>query len=127
MSDVTTNQSIVLTNEGGMMDIEELITECYNIPENDAKLAKGGTTNEWAIARKAIDEAIFKAGIEEGARLTVDDTLDVGKQLGRVEVVEWLKEENDKNSQVLDGSFIIAKMNAERWQAKLKEWNIEKT
>ena len=40
------------------------------------------------------------------------------------EVVEWLKEENDKNPQVLDGSFLIAKLNPKRWQAKLKEWGL---
>jgi len=50
-------------------------------------------------------EISFKAGIEE--------------------VVEWLKQENDKNPRVLDGSFIIAKLNQERWQAKLKEWEID--
>ncbi|KKN73831.1 hypothetical protein LCGC14_0396330 [marine sediment metagenome] len=44
---------------------------------------------------------------------------------GIKEVVDWLKEENDKNPQVLDGSYIIAKMNHKRWQVKLKEWEIE--
>ena len=50
---------------------------------------------------------------------------DAGRAQGRKDMVKWIKEENDKNSQVLDGSFIIAKMNPERWQAQLKEWGIE--
>ena len=46
-------------------------------------------------------------------------------KMGIQEVVEWLREENDRHSQVLNGSFIIAKMDIDRWQAKLKEWGID--
>ena len=53
------------------------------------------------------------------------DGYDKGKKAGIKEVVEWIKQENDKHLQVLDGSFIIAKLDADRWFAKLKEWGID--
>ncbi len=41
--------------------------------------------------------------------------------------MDWLKEENDKNPQVLDGSFIIVKLNPGRWKAKLVELELSRT
>ena len=35
--------------------------------------------------------------------------------------IEWIEQENDKNSQVIDGSFIIVKLNPDRWAARKKE------
>ena len=51
--------------------------------------------------------------------------VEISYRAGIKEVVDWLMQENDKNSRILDGSFIIAKLNKERWQAKLKEWGID--
>ena len=55
----------------------------------------------------------------------LDAIVNTERKAGIKEVVDWLKQENDKNPTVLDGSFIIAKINSARWQAKFKEWGIK--
>ena len=48
------------------MDMDKRITECYHISENDAKLAeKKGTSQEWAVVRRLVDRAIYKAGYKQ--------------------------------------------------------------
>ena len=84
------------------------------------------TINRWLKAQAEITGDIaFKAGFKESLDTVVATReYDEGKIDGIKEVVDWLKDENDKHSQVIDGSFIIAKMDAERWQSKLKEWGL---
>lgn len=91
--------------------VEKKISECYKISENDVEIAD---TKEWAVARRAIDVAIFKAGQGESAgkiEKAKERGLETGKVLGRKEVVEWMME---NYPEVCDNHL----------QAKLKEWEL---
>lgn len=107
------------------MDMKERITECYNIPENDKE-----TENSEAVARTLIDEAIYKAGrdsfLDDVGNATIP--LEAALLVGRREVVELLMTTVDYECEDEDGSPTISFWFAPKeWQAKLKEWNIEKT
>jgi len=60
----------------------------------------------------------MKAEVMEMVAYAFED----GKKAGREEVLEWLQKETSKCPLYNDGSFIIAKMRPDKWQAKLKEW-----
>ena len=65
----------------------------------------------YALEKQA--EISFKAGMEYGVKRGVDESLDVGKQLGRVEVVEAIEK------------YGVMYRGNPWWDKKLKKWGIK--
>ena len=124
------------------MDMQERITECYNIPENDKAIGEGKTC---ATARTAIDEAIFKAGQREPfdkdeliieMHREYEAKLNLKKQAGIREVVEWIMEQGVTECpevQNISGdrwgvsydAAILFNIRQELWQAQKKLWGVD--
>ena len=95
----------------------------------DFRTAYSGHVAEYRSIAKAQAETSFKAGYMLGTKDTLETDVPFAKQEVRKEVVEWI----DKNLEpywrsvsTTKHDYYITLSLADTWQAKLKEWGIEK-
>ena len=67
------------------------------------------------------DSKLFNAIAEAQA----ERAFPLGKKEGRREVVEWVKKESSLWDKGYPFTEVVRVMNEQRWQAKLKEWEVE--
>ena len=103
------------------MKIEDTVMSDEQLEENVRKDYK----NFRVVDESGYNQDILIWTREAQAEYTWDIAYKAGEDKGHKEVVEWLREENDRHPQVIDGSFIIAKLDADRWFTKLVEWGID--